>query len=254
MKDWFTVEKIDNETFAISEYKHIEKSHSYLVIGKKRALLIDTGLGVGNIREEAEKLTDLDITVISTHVHWDHVGGHILFDRYLVHEREAKWITEKPFYTLECIKNNLKRGATEFPEEFNIDDYKMFKKQPDGIIKDNDILDLGGRKLRIIHTPGHSPGHICIYDIEREYLFTGDLIYKGTLYAFFPTSDPVEYMHSVAKIKDLEVKKILPGHGDLDVPVDIIKRTYKAFEEIDEDGLLKHGSGSFDFGDFRILL
>ena len=51
MKDWYTVEKIDNNTFAISEYKHWEETHCYLLCGNEKAILIDTGLGVENIIE-----------------------------------------------------------------------------------------------------------------------------------------------------------------------------------------------------------
>ena len=56
MNDWFTIEKIDNKTFSISEYKHWEESHSYLLIGANKSLLIDTGLGVSNIKAEVDKL------------------------------------------------------------------------------------------------------------------------------------------------------------------------------------------------------
>lgn len=254
MKNWFTIEKIDDNTFAISEYKHVEKPHSYLLIGEKRALLIDSGLGVGNIKKEVEKLTNLNITVISTHVHWDHVGGHILFNDHLVHEKEKTWISDKPFFTLECIKNNLRRGVEEFPEEFNIDDYKLFNKDDIKIVKDNDIIDLGGRKIKVIHTPGHSPGHICLYDLENKYLFTGDKAYNGTIFLFFPTSDPVVFKKSLEKIKDLEIRKILPGHGDLNINLNLIKKIYEAFNEIEKDGMLKHGSGKFEYEDFKILL
>ena len=74
MKDWFTVEKIDEDTYAISEYQHWEETHCYLLCGTKRALLIDTGLGVANIKEVVDKLTMLPIFVVTTHVHWDHIG------------------------------------------------------------------------------------------------------------------------------------------------------------------------------------
>ena len=80
MSNWFSIEKIDKITYALSEYKHSEIPHSYLLIGNEKALLIDSGLGVSNIREEVEKLTDLEVIVLSTHIHWDHVGGHKLFD------------------------------------------------------------------------------------------------------------------------------------------------------------------------------
>lgn len=80
MSEWFTIEKIDEKTIAISEYKHWYQLHSYLVIGSERACLIDTGLGVENIRKVVESLTDLPILVTTTHVHWDHIGSH----RYLM--------------------------------------------------------------------------------------------------------------------------------------------------------------------------
>ena len=71
MDSWFTVEQIDQDTFVISEYKHWEETHCYLLSGTKRAILIDTGLGVSNIREVIDGLTKLPVTVITTHVHWD---------------------------------------------------------------------------------------------------------------------------------------------------------------------------------------
>lgn len=64
MSDWFTIEKIDDTTFSISEYKHWEQVHSYLLLGSVCALLIDTGLGIGSIREEVMKITDLPVRVV----------------------------------------------------------------------------------------------------------------------------------------------------------------------------------------------
>ena len=79
MDSWFTVEQIDCNTFAISEYKHWEETHSYLLCGEKMAVLIDTGLGISNIRKIVDTLTQLPIMVITTHIHWDHIGGHKYF-------------------------------------------------------------------------------------------------------------------------------------------------------------------------------
>ncbi len=73
---WFTVERVDADTYAVSEYRHWEEPHCYLLLGRERAALIDTGLGVGDIRAVVERLTDLPVTVLTTHVHWDHIGGH----------------------------------------------------------------------------------------------------------------------------------------------------------------------------------
>ena len=75
MKDWFTIDKIDEQTYIISEYRHWEETHCYLLIGGERCLLIDTGLGICNIYEQVRKLTDMSVTAVATHIHWDHIGG-----------------------------------------------------------------------------------------------------------------------------------------------------------------------------------
>ena len=104
MKDWFTVEKIDNNTFAISEYKHWEETHCYLLCGNEKAILIDTGLGVENIKEITDSLTKLPIMVITTHVHWDHIGGHKFFDNIAVYEAEKNWLAVKFPIPLPVVK------------------------------------------------------------------------------------------------------------------------------------------------------
>ena len=96
MTPWFTVERIDDATFALSEYRHWEETHSYLLLGRDRALLLDTGLGVGGLRREVEALTDRPVTVTLTHVHWDHIGGCVQFAAPAVHEAEADWLRHFP--------------------------------------------------------------------------------------------------------------------------------------------------------------
>jgi len=91
-RDWFTIEEIDNNTFVISEYGHWEETHCYVLNGTDRCLLIDTGLGVGNIREQVQQLTDKPVTVVTTHVHYDHFVGHKYFPDFYVHEAEVDWI------------------------------------------------------------------------------------------------------------------------------------------------------------------
>lgn len=86
MNNWFTVEQIDFQTFVISEYNHWEETHCYLLCGEESAVLIDTGLGVSNIRKIVGSLTELPVMAVTTHVHWDHIGGHRYFHNIAVHE------------------------------------------------------------------------------------------------------------------------------------------------------------------------
>jgi len=92
MKDWFTIEQIDENTFSISEYRHWEESHNYLLIGETSSLLIDTGLGIENIQEQVNKLTDKPIIAVATHIHWDHIGGHKYFPNFYAHGAEINWL------------------------------------------------------------------------------------------------------------------------------------------------------------------
>ncbi|MCL5784557.1 MAG: MBL fold metallo-hydrolase [Patescibacteria group bacterium] len=122
LNDWFTVEKIDGRTFAISEYDHWLEPHSYLFIGDKMAALIDSGLGVGNIKEIVDKLTDLPILVVATHAHPDHLGGADNFLNLAVHEDD-----------LELLKNGLPRSMEDSKKSLF---RKPFRKNPPQDFKD----------------------------------------------------------------------------------------------------------------------
>lgn len=252
MDDWFTVERIDDATYAISEYKHWEETHCYLLIGSYNSLLIDTGLGVGNIKKVIENLTNSPVKVVTTHVHWDHIGGHKYFDNIGVYEAEKDWINSKFPIPLNVVKMNLLKEPCEFPKEFDSEQYQIYQSQISFLLHENEVIDLGNRNVKVIHTPGHSPGHICFYEIERNYLYTGDLVYEGTLDAFYPSTDPYQFMLSVKKIKELTVKKILPAHHKLHISPDLICDIDKGFTELYETGKLVQGNGLFHFKNFNI--
>ncbi len=249
--NWFTVEKIDENTFAISEYKHWEETRSYLLIGAEKALLIDTGLGVANIKDVVDNLTKLPLIVATTHVHWDHIGGHKYFDKIAVHEIERRWLTNFPL-PLNVVKSNLQDKNCVFPKEFDIEEYIVFQGQPQIILHDNEVIDLGNRKIKVIHTPGHSPGHCCYFEEEKGYLFSGDLIYKGCLDIYYPTTDINDFEKSILKIKQLSVNRILPAHHSLDVSTKIISKIENAFKSLRVSDKLKQGNGIFDFEEFQI--
>ncbi len=252
MDRWFTVEEIDSDTYAISEYRHWEETHCYLLCGEKEAVLIDTGLGVSNIKKVVDSLTALPVKVITTHVHWDHIGGHKYFDDILVHEAERDWLSIQFPMPLQVVKRNLMRSPCDFPAGFSVDGYQIFRGVPKKILHDGDRLDLGNRTLTVIHTPGHSPGHCCFYEPDRKYLYSGDLIYCGCLDAFYPSTDPLLFYQSVQKVQTLDFDRLLPAHHQLTVPSDIAGRISGAFADLKKRGLLHRGAGIFNFGDFQL--
>ncbi len=252
MNTWFTVEQVDSQTFAISEYKHWEEMHCYLLCGQEKAVLIDTGLGVSDIKSVVDRLTPLPIEVITTHAHWDHIGGHSYFDSIGIHAAEKQWLSDGFPLPLPVVKKNLTRLPCDFPPEFSLDAYRVFQGVPQRILHDGDRLDLGGREIEVIHTPGHSPGHCCFYEPERKYLYSGDLVYKGCLDAFYPTTDPQQFYQSVQKIRRYDICRILPGHHQLDIPVSLAADIEAGFSQLEQSGKLKQENGIFSFGNFQI--
>lgn len=253
MNDWFEIEQIDDKTFIISEYRHWEETHCYLLIGSQRSLLIDTGLGICNILDVVTNLTDKKITAVATHIHWDHIGGHEYFPDFYAHQDELNWLNGEFPLTMNQIKDMVV-DRCDLPNDFDISEYKFFQGNPTRILKDNDLIDIGDRCIQIHHTPGHSPGHMCFWEEEHGYLFTGDLVYKDTLFAYFPSTDPEAYLSSLEKISALPVKNVFPAHHSLDIHPEILIRMRDAFRKLQNDGKLKHGSGTFEFGDWAVWL
>lgn len=254
LENWFTVERLDAETYAISEYRHWEQTHCYVLLGSERALLIDTGLGVSDISEAVRKLTALPVTVATTHVHWDHIGGHRHFNNILVYEAEEPWLHGRFPLPREAVLRNLLKEPCSFPDSFDAGEYEIYQGAPSGILRDGDELRLGGRRFQVLHTPGHSPGHICFYEPERQYLFSGDLAYAGVLDMFYPTTDPKLFRESVERVRKLPVRRVFPGHHSLNVRPELLQEIGDAFSGLASEGHLHWGAGVFDFGNFALHL
>jgi len=253
MSDWFTIDKIDEATFIISEYRHWEETHCYLLNGTERSLLIDTGLGIGNILGEVSKLTAKPVTAVATHIHWDHVGGHSCFPDFYAHGAELDWLNGGFPLSRETVQGMV-ADRCDLPEGFDVRTYTMFQGTPARVLRDRDTIDLGGRVIEVLHTPGHSPGHMCFWEENTGYLFTGDLVYKGTLLAYYPSTDPEAYLDSLEKIAALPVQRVFPAHHSLEIGPETILRMRDAFRDLKAKGMLHHGSGTFNYNDWAVWL
>jgi glyoxylase-like metal-dependent hydrolase (beta-lactamase superfamily II) len=254
---WFSTDRLDADTYALSEYGHCEQTHQYLFIGDDRAALVDSGLGVADIHAVVSRLTDRPITVLTTHAHWDHVGGHSSFAEIAVHAADAGWLEHGLPVPLPVIRENFRKEhlTRQLPEGFDADRYVPFTGRPSRILRDGDTIDLGGRVLMVLHTPGHSPGHLCVYEPKRGYLVTGDLLYEGRLDAYYPSTDPLQFARSIARVAALPgVVALLPGHHRLDIPTSYLAEADNAFESIAARGQLRHGTGVHRFTHFSIRL
>lgn len=253
MKDWFTIDKIDDTTYVISEYRHPEETHCYLLIGSERCLLIDTGLGICNISGPVRKLTDKPVTVVATHIHWDHIGGHRYFPDFYVHRAELDWLNGTFPLSVPAVRHMVIDGC-DLPEGYDVSTYTIFQGTPAKVLDGGEIIDIGDRKIEVLHTAGHSPGHLCFWEEKRRYLFTGDLIYKGTLFACYPSTDPAAYLRSLEIVADLPSERLFPAHHSLDIQPEIATGMRDAFRELQAAGELRHGAGTFHYGDWAVRL
>ena len=253
MSGWFTVDRPDRDTWILSEYRHWEETHCYLLSGTERSLLIDTGLGICDISRPVRALTHLPVTAVATHVHWDHIGGHRYFPTFYAHRAELDWLQGSFPIPIEGVRAMV-LDRCQAPEDFDVSAYQLFQGVPDRLLEDGDWIDLGDRRIQALHTPGHSPGHLCFWEPERGYLFTGDLIYKDILFAWFPSTDPEAYLNSLERVSALPAERVFPGHHSLAVERSLPGEMRDRFRELKVKGRLHHGAGVFDYGAWGVRL
>ena len=186
-------------------------------------------------------------------MHWDHIGGLRHYSDFCAHAAELSWLAGGFPLPAAAVREMLTRGCA-LPEGFDADKYELFQGAPARLLEDGDVIDLGGRHIEAVHTPGHSPGHLCYYERERGYLFTGDIVSEGTLYASYPSTDPEAYLASVEKISALPVGRVLPAHFSLGVAPGLITEIRDALRGLAASGELRHGTGLHDFGRWAVEL
>lgn len=184
--DYFLVEQLDSHTHAIGEPRYHQQNFSYLITGSERAVLFDAGPGYRDIRSVAESLTDLPITFIPSHFHYDHVGNTVSFDRVAV--------VDLPYIRRRAESNKLKLNWSEHLG--SVEGVAAPTLDIDEWLPIDGIVDLGNRELRVLYTPGHTEESISLLDVTNGYIFTGDFIYPGPLYAFLPNSSMGDYLQS----------------------------------------------------------
>lgn len=201
--------RINEDTFRIED----NGVRCFLLLGSERALLIDTGMTGENVREIAEGLTNLPISLVNTHADRDHVAGNQYFDTAYMHPAE-----------LYNYKGNI------IP------------------VWDGDILELGDRQIKIIHTPGHTPGSIALFDLKYKALFSGDPIQKdGSIFLFGSQREINAYKISLMRINEMksEIDAIYPSHGQVPVSTDIIEELIKGTERIINNEIVPEKSEFF---------
>ena len=260
-QDWFEVYRVAEGIFAIYEPGQFEEVISFLITGEDRALLFDTGLGIGDMKRVVKQLTDLDIVVLNSHTHYDHIGGNHQFDTIWARNTD---------YTLgraaggppEAVAAFLKEGWVwkQLPEGFNAEDFRSRSFAISRFVDESDVIDLGGRQLEILNTPGHAPDAICLLDRANRLLLTGDSFYLATLYTHLEGSDFLDYAKTAERLAGLagNIDAALTSHNVPVVAPRYLTALGEAFAAIEDgtadDYVMTDGFREYRFDGFSIIV
>ena len=195
--DWYAVEAIDSQTFAINEPNSSQYNTSYLIIGETRAVMFDAGsgerpAGSHSIREVAERYVDgKPIMLVLSHFHYDHIFDAAAFDGITLIDRPE-------------IRNDIRDGVYTIGMWESLDMERRPLKVT-SLVADGGLIDLGGRTLDVLSLPGHTTESVVLLDKSRNQVFAGDFVYRhlGGIIAFAPGADLVVYKHNSARLLQL---------------------------------------------------
>jgi glyoxylase-like metal-dependent hydrolase (beta-lactamase superfamily II) len=189
------------------------RCNMWLIRGRERDLLVDTGMGLRPLRTEVAALRERPVHAVCTHCHFDHMGCAHEFEVRLGHAAEA-FVYGNPDLDNSCalawIGGDL---LTALPHEgYRLENYRLCPAPLTDHLDDGDVLDLGDRVFQVLHLPGHSPGSIALYERATRTLFSGDVIYDGQLIDNAWHSDPQALRESLHRLCELPIETVHAGH------------------------------------------
>jgi glyoxylase-like metal-dependent hydrolase (beta-lactamase superfamily II) len=273
--DWYEAAEITAGCYQLTEARAALPCNAFLIEDGGEALVIDTGLGVGDLRAMAAGLVDATPRVLLTHSHWDHIGAAHQFDDVLAPARERTAdgtvsidvLSEEFLDRPEQFVANWRELERSFPEGFDPDAYDIEPVHGVDAVAPGDRLAVGDRELELLHVPGHSPGQLAALDEEAGILYGADVVgIGGSLYAHFQDSDVRTYIDTFAELVDLReagaFDVLATGHNDpyrgddLDVLEEMRVALGDILDDTAEYEVVETDWGparQYDFGAFTVL-
>jgi glyoxylase-like metal-dependent hydrolase (beta-lactamase superfamily II) len=177
-------------------------TNTYIVVDGGEALAVDPGLGAADLLTGAAKQLGATIKfIVNTHGHWDHV----------VDNADLVGSTQAPLFIHSLDADMI---STTEPNTFGLD-VPWEPSYPAELLEEGSQLTIGSLTLSVLHTPGHSPGGICLLSHEHNLLITGDTLFLGTYGRVdFPNADPTRMLESLRRLASLPGDlQVYPGHG-----------------------------------------
>lgn len=191
--DYFIVQPLGNRVFAIGEPRYYQCNFSYLILGTRSALLFDAGPGVRNIVEIVHRLTALPVQALPSHLHFDHVGGLGAFNDIA--------LPDLPDLRQQAVRNRITLRRNQHLGY--LDGVSPPTLVVTSWIRSGSEIELGGRSVRLVSLPGHTPDSVALIDKSSNRVFAGDFIYPDTLFAFLPGADVKAYKESALRLLSL---------------------------------------------------
>lgn len=214
-ENWYEVRTLDDGVVHIQEPYIVPfyRCNIWLVQGRDRNLLVDSGTGLVSLSEQVGCVTERSVLAVATHSHFDHIGSHHEFSERAVHPSEACYLKEpdrtailiEPYATTEMF-------SALPPGEFEPERYEVLPAPATRLIEDGDTVDLGDRHFEVLHVPGHSPGSIALWERATGVLFSGDTVYDGPLVTDAWHSSMDDYARSMERLLALPVRVVHGGH------------------------------------------
>lgn len=227
---WVRTSHPNGITQLVEPHVHrIIRSNVWHVRGRDRDLVVDTGVGLASVMAALGDLLDRPVVCVATHIHFDHVGGMREFGERLMHPIDAarmdpyrdamplRWSSYPP----ETVELASEAGFVVFDDAmidslprpgFDLDSFRTSNVPMTGTIDEDDAVDLGDRRLAVLHLPGHTPGSIGLWESETGTLFSGDAIHDGPRIDNLPGSDLAAQRRTARRLLELPVSVVHAGH------------------------------------------
>jgi len=180
--------------------------------GRDRDLLFDTGLGHFSLRSHVPLVSERNLVCVASHTHFDHIGCHHEFPERCVHASEAAILADPRNEWTVADRYANEEMFDAMPVAWDTARYRILPAPAGRLLEHGDVVDLGDRAFEVIHTPGHSPGGIALYEKKTGILLSGDIIYDGPLIDDVYHSNLDDYAATLLKMRDLDVAVVHGGH------------------------------------------
>ncbi|MEO1874875.1 MAG: MBL fold metallo-hydrolase [Cobetia sp.] len=212
---WYRTRRLSDDITLIDEpgIKPFYRCNIWHVRGRERDLVVDFGLGAVPLRRQVALLAKREITAIASHCHFDHIGAAHEFECCHVHSAEASILAAPDNQrTLANLFLNDEMFDVLPPAPYTHTGYRITSPAKIAEVEDGDVIDLGNRSFTVLHTPGHSPGGLSLWESRTGTLISGDVIYDGELIEDAYHSDLDDYTSSLRRLRELPIRTVHGGH------------------------------------------